>query len=115
VALAGGGPKVRVDPGVPYPGYARGTVNPPARVGPRKGRHDYAVQRHPVVVCDAYARCRQRTTRGGCSRAQAPDRFFRPHSGVLCDHSTRVCYRSGRADESETATYFGKRAADAID
>lgn len=45
------------------------------------------------------------------ARLQDPDRFARPRPGVVCDLGTRLCYKHGQLDKSETADAFGPRAA----
>jgi hypothetical protein len=44
-----------------------------------------------------------------------PDRFVKTGSGVRCDRATRICYKRGRVDKSETQNAFGERAGDRAD
>lgn len=85
------------------------------------------------VTCDAYGRCWRRgfdeywpghgvghPRRAGPQvplwaddlpdRARTPDRFLEPRPGVVCDRTTRVCYRDRKVDERNTANVFGERA-----
>jgi hypothetical protein len=118
------GPGVRQDV-APLYGGRQAAPAPPA-VTPR-----YRPSR-PVINCDAYGRCWQGSPgygeygwRGGTRppgwaddlprRARDSDRFLRPRSGVVCDQGTRVCYKRGQIDRSETRAIFGERAADRAD
>lgn len=90
---------------------------------------------HPAVACDRFGRCWEvgpfdRYARGDIARpdAQPPgwaenlprsartdDRFLRPRSEVVCDRATRICYKRGRVDQSDTDDVFGERAGDRVD
>jgi hypothetical protein len=93
-----------------YPGYAR--------------TYDHG------VVCDRYGRCWRpdRDDRSDHWRVRPPDwaenlpdsarakgRFVRPDSGLVCDQATRVCYKRGSVDKSDTKEVFGRRAAKRAD
>ena len=43
------------------------------------------------------------------------NRFLRPRSEVLCDRATRICYKLGKVDKSDTERVFGGRAGDRAD
>jgi hypothetical protein len=43
------------------------------------------------------------------------NRFLRPRSEVVCDRATRICYKQGRVDQSDTERVFGGRAGDRAD
>jgi hypothetical protein len=34
---------------------------------------------------------------------------------VVCDRATRICYKRGRVDQSDTDDVFGERAGDRVD
>ena len=40
------------------------------------------------------------------------NRFLRPRSEVVCDRATRICYKEGNVDKSDTERVFGERAGD---
>ena len=84
------------------------------------------------VVCDRFGRCwradpgdrydhRRRAARPpGWAEdlpeaARADERFIRPNSGLVCDQVTRVCYKRGNVDKSDTKNVFGRRAAKRAD
>jgi Fels-1 Prophage Protein-like len=87
------------------------------------------------VVCDQFGRCwrHDRTDRfaygdrerraaeppGWAERlpdsAQTDDRFLSPRSGLLCDRATRICYKDGNLDRSDTKHVFGKQAGKRAD
>lgn len=87
----------------------------------------------PDVVCDrATETCYRRgqidasETRDVFGRRAARDvdrvrdwagtnRLYRPSDDVACNRATKVCYKNGRPDRSETRDYFGKKAARRID
>lgn len=88
----------------------------------------------PSIACDHFGRCWQvgpfdRFARGYGPRdtrpprwagrlpesAEAHDRFLRPRSGVVCDRATRICYKKGKIDKSDTQRMFGERAGDRAD
>ena len=89
----------------------------------------------PAVACDRFGRCWEvgpfdRHARGDIARpdAQPPgwaenlpgsagtdDRFLRPRSEVVCDRATRICYKRGKVDQSDTDDVFGERAGDRVD
>jgi hypothetical protein len=99
------------------PGYGRSPLHPPA------------------VACDRFGRCWEvgpfdRDPRSYVARKDAEppgwaedlpgsaptdDRFLRPRSEVVCDRATRICYKRGRVDKSDTQHVFGARAGDRID
>ena len=43
------------------------------------------------------------------------NRFLRPRSEVVCDRATRICYKKGKIDKSDTEHVFGERAGDRAD
>jgi hypothetical protein len=47
--------------------------------------------------------------------ARADERFIRPRSGLVCDQATRVCYKRGNVDKSDTKEVFGRRASKRAD
>lgn len=42
------------------------------------------------------------------------DDLYRPDDDVVCNRDSRVCYKDGHPDRSETRDYFGKKAAKKI-
>ena len=91
-------------------------------------------RRHrPTVACDSFGRCwrvgpsdpfdrgfGQRARPPGWAEdlprsARADDRFLRPRSDVVCDRASRICYKDGRIDKSDTERVFGERAGDRAD
>jgi len=97
-----------------YPGYGHGL------------RH------RPAVACDSFGRCWQLRPdpfeRRYAERARPPgwaddlprsarmsDRFLRPRSDLVCDRASRVCYKDGQVDKSDTERVFGERAGDRAD
>lgn len=105
------------DPWLALPGYGRGPLH------------------RPGVSCDRFGRCwrpgpSDRFARGYVERpdAQPPgwaeslpgaartdDRFLRPRSEVVCDRASRICYKQGKVDQSDTDRVFGERAGDRVD
>jgi Fels-1 Prophage Protein-like len=94
----------------------------------RGGWHD------PAVACDSFGRCwhvgSDRFRRGYSERrdadppawadnlpqsARTQHRFLRPGSDVVCDRATRICYKQGEVDKSDTQRVFGERAGDRAD
>jgi hypothetical protein len=90
----------------------------------------------PAVVCDRFGRCWQagpfdrRFARGYPERrygrppgwaerlpdsARTDHRFLRPRANVVCDRGTRICYKGGEIDKSDTERVFGARAGDRAD
>ena len=88
----------------------------------------------PSIACDRFGRCWEvgpfdRFARGyGRPDARGPDwaerlrgsaethnRFLRPRSNVICDRATRICYKKGEIDKSDTERIFGERAGDRAD
>lgn len=87
----------------------------------------------PDVVCDrATETCYRRgqidasETRDVFGRKAARDvdrvrdwagtnRIYRASDDVVCNRSSKICYKNGRPDRSETRDYFGKKAARRID
>lgn len=90
----------------------------------------------PAVVCDRFGRCREagrldyRLARSHVERrdgrppgwakrlpdsAQTDRRFLRPRATLVCDRATRICYKRGEIDKSDTERMFGARAADRAD
>jgi hypothetical protein len=47
--------------------------------------------------------------------ARDDDRFLRPRSNLVCDRATRICYKDGEVDKSDTQSVFGERAGDRAD
>jgi Fels-1 Prophage Protein-like len=103
----------------------------PARPG--YGRSPFA---RPAVVCDRFGRCWQagpfddRLARSYVERrdgrppgwakrlpdsARTGDRFLRPRAALVCDRATRICYKRGGIDKSDTERMFGARAGDRAD
>ena len=121
----GGGP-ARVDPGWTtfggvHPGYW------PGHSGISRGYRD-----EPRLVCDQFGRCWRRDSDRWSDRGRRPaeppgwaenlpdaarerDRFIRPSSDLVCDQATRVCYKRGNVDKSDTKEVFGRRAAKRAD
>jgi hypothetical protein len=84
----------------------------------------------PAVACDSFGRCWQREPSDPFERryvrrpevgppgwaedlprsARTSDRFLRPGSGVVCDRASRLCYKDGKVDKSDTQSMFGARA-----
>jgi hypothetical protein len=90
----------------------------------------------PAVVCDRFGRCWQagpfddRLARSHLERrdgrppgwarrlpdsAQTDRRFLRPRAALVCDRATRICYKQGEIDKSDTERMFGARAGDRAD
>jgi hypothetical protein len=88
-----------------------------------------------AVVCDRLGRCwrrglddrfdhgdferRDAEPPGWAERlpgsARDDDRFLRPRSNLVCDRATRICYKDGEVDKSDTESVFGERAGDRAD
>jgi Fels-1 Prophage Protein-like len=97
--------------------------------------YGYSPLHRPSIACDRLGRCWElgpfdRFARGYSERrgARAPgwaehlpdsarldDRFLRPRSEVVCDRATRICYKQGKVDKSDTEGVFGGRAGDRAD
>jgi hypothetical protein len=95
----------------------------------------YGYPRRPAVACDSFGRCWQlgpydRFARGYVQRpdarppgwaeslpgsARTQHRFLRPGSDVVCDRATRICYKKGKVDQSDTEAIFGGRAGERAD
>jgi hypothetical protein len=86
----------------------------------------------PDIACDRYGRCWEVDRFHRYARAHpeswppgwaenlpdsAPrrDRFLRPSLEVVCDRATRICYKQGRVDQSDTDRVFGESAGDRVD
>jgi hypothetical protein len=82
----------------------------------------------PDVACDRSGRCWQVDRFERHARADPPDwaeslpgsargrdRFLRPGPEVVCDRATRICYKQGRVDQSDTDRVFGESAGDRVD
>lgn len=87
----------------------------------------------PAVACDSFGRCWQVRPsdpfeRRYATRARPPgwaddlprsartsDRFLRPRGDVVCDRGSRICYKDGKVDKSDTERVFGERAGDRAD
>jgi hypothetical protein len=84
------------------------------------------------IVCDRYGRCwrpdagddfdhRRVEVHPPGWAADLPDserkrdRFIRPDANLVCDQATRVCYKRGSIDKSDTKEVFGRRAAKRAD
>ena len=80
----------------------------------------------PYVACDRLGRCWQLGPydRYALGHARPPswagtlpgsawmgNRFVRPRLDVVCDQATRICYKRGKIDKSDTEDVFGERAA----
>jgi Fels-1 Prophage Protein-like len=99
------------------------------------GLPGYGSSRRPAVACDSFGRCWQlgpydRFARGYVERRDArppgwaeslpgsawmQDRFLRPRSDVVCDRASRICYKEGHVDKSDTEGIFGGRAGQRAD
>jgi Fels-1 Prophage Protein-like len=96
--------------------------------------YGYSPLHRPSIACDRFGRCWEldpsdRFARGyGERRARPPswaedlpgsarshDRFLRAGSEVVCDRATRICYKEGKVDKSDTEQVFGGRAGDRAD
>ncbi len=116
-----------------------------ARYGPYQDRDDdfwpaypgygRSLRYRPAVACDSFGRCWQlrpsdpferRYVRRPDTRppdwaenlprsARMSDRFLRPGSDVVCDRASRICYKDGKVDKSDTQNVFGERAGDRAD
>lgn len=100
----------------------------PARPGYGGG-----LRHRPAVACDSFGRCWQLGPsdpfeRRYATRARPPgwvedlprsarssDRFLRPRSNLVCDRASRICYKNGKIDKSDTERAFGERAGDRAD
>jgi hypothetical protein len=100
-----------------YPGYGR------------------SFRHRPAVACDSFGRCWQLEPSDPFERlyvrrshvrppgwaenlprsARMSDRFLRPGSDVVCDRASRLCYKDGKIDKSDTQGVFGERAGDRAD
>jgi hypothetical protein len=87
----------------------------------------------PSVACDTFGRCWQLQPSDSFERlhakrvrppgwaenlprsARTSDRFLRPGSDVVCDRASRLCYKDGKVDKSDTQSVFGERAGDRAD
>ena len=89
----------------------------------------------PSVACDSFGRCWRlgpydQLARGHIDRPDArppgwaeslpgsawtDGRFLRPRSEVVCDRATRICYKQGKIDKSDTERVFGGRAGNRAD
>jgi hypothetical protein len=126
LSVSSGGTRAWPDPGLGYrterdvwlglPGYRRSPLR-------------------PAVACDSFGRCWQlgpydRFARRYVERpdahppgwaeslpgsARTQHRFLRPRSDVVCDRATRICYKQGAIDQSDTEAIFGGRAGDRAD
>jgi hypothetical protein len=94
-----------------------------------------SARHRPAVACDRFGRCwqlgpadpferlfvrRPDTRPPGWAEnlprsARMSDRFLRPGSDVVCDRSSRICYKDGLVDKSDTQSVFGARAGDRAD
>ena len=100
-----------------YPGYGR------------------SLRHRPAVACDSFGRCWRLEPSDPFERlyvrrsdarppgwaenlprsARLHDRFLRPGSDVVCDRASRLCYKDGKVDKSDTQSVFGERAGDRAD
>ena len=101
------------DPWPALPGYARSPFH------------------RPGIVCDRFGRCWRAEPSPGFSyrhaarppgwaeslpeAAQMKGRFLRPRSELVCDRATRICYKEGNIDRSDTRDIFGRRAGKRAD
>jgi Fels-1 Prophage Protein-like len=89
----------------------------------------------PSVACDTFGRCwqlgppdpfeglyarRSHVRPPGWAEslprsARMSNRFLRPGSDVVCDRASRLCYKDGKIDKSDTQGVFGDRAGDRAD
>jgi Fels-1 Prophage Protein-like len=88
----------------------------------------------PSIACDRFGGCWEldpsdRFPRGYSERRARPPgwaedlpdsarlhhRFLRGGSEVVCDRATRICYKEGKVDKSDTQRVFGERAGDRAD
>jgi hypothetical protein len=121
--------------GTPRFSVATGRTWSEPGLGSRPG-YGWSAFGRPAVVCDRFGRCWQtesfdrRFARGHFERRdrrspgwaeRLPDstrthrRFVRPRAAVVCDRATRICYKRGEIDKSDTERVFGARAADRAD
>jgi hypothetical protein len=123
-AWAGGNsPGIHIDPNFPpLGGQAPGGISTappqPQVVAPAPSSPG------AVINCDNFGRCWQQVPAGTRPPGWADDapasmrdpyRFDRPQTGVVCDSRTKVCYKGGTIDRSETKARFGDRAADRVE
>jgi hypothetical protein len=100
-----------------YPGYGR------------------SLRHRPAVACDSFGRCWRLEPSDPFERlyirrsdarppgwaenlprsARSSDRFLRPRSNLVCDRASRICYKNGKIDKSDTERVFGERAGDRAD
>ena len=130
--IYGSGTEVWMGPTSPprygmYPSWERGPW--PARPG-----YGRSPLHRPAVTCDRFGRCWQRGASDRFARGyiERPDarppgwaenlpgsartqRFLRPGSDAVCDRATRICYKQGKVDKSDTERVFGGRAGDRAD
>lgn len=86
-------------------GCATGATVYEGRSYPRYGVFDRGSDyRYGSRDAERYHRSRGRT-----------QRLVRPDDDVVCDRRTRVCYKDGAIDKSETRDYFGSGAAGRAD
>lgn len=92
-----------------------------------------SLRHRPAVACDSFGRCSQLRSsdpfeRRYAARGRPPgwaddlprsarmsDRFLRPRSNLVCDRASRICYKNGKIDKSDTESVFGERAGDRAD
>jgi Fels-1 Prophage Protein-like len=91
-----------------------------------------SLRHRSAVNCDRFGRCWQlqpsdpferryaaRARPGWAENlprsARSSDRFLRPRSNVVCDRASRICYKNGKVDKSDTERAFGERAGDRAD
>jgi len=127
VSIASGS-RAWADPG-PWSGYRTDPGLWPGMPGYGLSRFD-----RPALVCDRFGRCWQagpfdrRLARGYERRDRPPgwaerlpqsvrsaNRFLRPRAELVCDRATRICYKQGEIDKSDTERMFGARAGDRAD
>lgn len=129
LSLSAGGARGWADPGVgPFaradrdvwlgmPGYARSPFDRSAVVCDRFGRcwrrdaDDHFAHRHfgrPDAEPPGWAESLP-------DPARTRDRFLQPRSNLLCDRATRICYKDGEVDKSDTESVFGRGAGKRAD
>jgi hypothetical protein len=98
-------------------------------------RYGLSPLHRPAIACDSFGRCWEvgpsyRFAREYIERpdarppgwaeslpgsARTQHRFLRPRSDVVCDRASRICYKEGEVDKSDTEGIFGGRAGERAD
>ena len=105
------------DYGLALPGYGRGPLHRPAVACDRFGRC-WQIGRSDLFARRHFER-RDARPPGWAEdlpqSARMSDRFLRPRGDVVCDRASRICYKDGKVDKSDTERVFGERAGDRAD